>query len=202
MGSVRYPKLNEISRRLWQWCEERRIFIFASYIKSSDNWEADKQSRMVGCDTEFELNPVIFEKITSIFGKPDIDLFASRTNRKCETFVSWRRDPESLAIDAFTLPWSNLNFYAFPPFSLLLKVLQKISDDKAEGIVVAPFWTTQPWYPLFTSLLIQEAVFFTPKINLLLFSDRSPHPLYPQLTLEVGRLSGKRYRRGEFQRKP
>lgn len=202
MGSVRYPKLNEISRRLWQWCEERRIFIFASYIKSSDNREADEQSRMIGCETEFELNPEIFKKITSIFGKPDIDLFASRTNKKCETFVSWRRDPESFAIDAFTLPWSNLNFYAFPPFSMLLKVLQKILDDKAEGIVVAPFWTTQPWYPLFTSLLTQDAVFFKPKNNLLLFPDRSPHPLCPQLTLVVGRLSGKRSREGEFQMKP
>lgn len=57
------------------------------------------------------------------------------------------RDPDAYKVDAFTLNWSTLNFYAFPPFSVVSRMLQKIIDDKAEGIVVVPFWISQPWYP-------------------------------------------------------
>lgn len=62
----------------------------------------------------------------SKFGQPSIDLFASRLNKKCSTFVSWKTDPEAIAVDAFTMEWNSLNFYAFPPFSMVLQVLRKI----------------------------------------------------------------------------
>ena len=37
------------------------------------------------------------------------------------------------AVDAYTLTWSSLMFYAFPPFSLIGTVLSKIKKDKARG---------------------------------------------------------------------
>lgn len=46
-------------------------------------------------DTEFQLNNRCFLEITEKFGVPDIDLFASRTNRKCKVFAPWHKDPES-----------------------------------------------------------------------------------------------------------
>ena len=193
MGSIRYPRLNAISKKIWHWCETRNIFVFASYIKSLDNKEADRESRSSNYVNEFELNQGIFDRVVKAFGKPDIDLFASRVNRKCDKFVSWHDDPDCFAVDAFTLDWSNFKFYAFPPFSLMLKVLQKIVNEKAEGIVVAPYWVTQPWYPLFTSLLSKKPMFFEPRDDLLFYFDRSPHPLSGQLTLVVGHLSGKLY---------
>nr|CAH7764024.1 unnamed protein product [Callosobruchus chinensis] len=192
MGSVQYPKLNKISNSLWKWLEKKNLYVFASYIKSSDNLEADKESRSLKDETEFELNPIIFNQIVNIFGKPQIDLFASRDNTKCDTFISWRKDPDSLAVDAFTLKWRNLNFYAFPPFSQILRVLQKIEMDQAEGIVVVPRWVTQPWYPHFMSLLKSEPIYFSPKEDLIsCFSNRHPHSLGQQVTLVVGFLSAR-----------
>lgn len=38
----------------------------------------------------------------------------------------------------FTTSWSHLNFYAFPPFNLITKVLQKIRNDKTVGTLVVP----------------------------------------------------------------
>lgn len=67
-----------------------------------------------------------------------MDLFASNINNKCDEYVSWRKDPGSVAVDAFTLNWRNFNFYAFPPLCLILKVIEKIIQDKAEGIVIVP----------------------------------------------------------------
>ena len=95
MGSVQYPNLNKISNSLWKWLEKKNLYVFASYIKSSENIEADKESRSLKDETEFELNSIIFNKIVNTFGKPQIDLFASRDNTKCNTFVSWRKDPDS-----------------------------------------------------------------------------------------------------------
>lgn len=77
------------------------------------------------------------------------------------------RDPEAYKIDAFTLDWKLFYFYAFPPFSIVLPVIQKIITDKAEGIVVVPLWTSQPWFPLFQALLVTTPLIFEPKPTLL-----------------------------------
>nr|CAH7752488.1 unnamed protein product [Callosobruchus chinensis] len=51
---------------------------------------------------------------------------------------SWGPDPDSFGVDAFTLDWSDYYFYAFPPFSLINRVVSKIKTDKATGILIAP----------------------------------------------------------------
>lgn len=192
-GGVKYPSLSNLAKQIWQWCEAKKIWIFASYIPSSDNIVADEQSRNFDIDTEWELSNTIFREITVRFGTPSVDLFASRINKKCNLFYSWHKDPEAKTIDAFTTSWSDIFFYAFPPFSLILRTLKKILADEATGILVVPFWPTQPWYPLFVSLLTENLLKFEPSPNLLLSPCRSIlHPLWPQLTLAVGKLSGKR----------
>ena len=83
--------------------------------------------------------------------------------------------------------------YVFPPFSLILPALCKIIDDEATGIMVVPFWSTQPWYPLFTSLFKQSPLVFQPTIDLLLSPSREIiHLLAHKLSLVAGILSGKR----------
>ena len=48
------------------------MWISEAHIPGKDNTEADQQS------TEWKLHPELFQKIGDKFGKPDIDLFASR----------------------------------------------------------------------------------------------------------------------------
>ena len=58
---------------------------------------------------------------------PDIDMFASRLNKQIECFVSWRPDPDAVAIDAFSLNSSDYKLiYAFVPFSLIGRTIQKV----------------------------------------------------------------------------
>ena len=61
------------------------------------------------------------------------NLFASRLNAKCPTFISWKPQPGAWAIDAFTISWRHISFYAFPPFRIIGKVLAKIQKDEARG---------------------------------------------------------------------
>uniref|UniRef100_A0ABD2XG48 RNase H type-1 domain-containing protein n=2 Tax=Trichogramma kaykai TaxID=54128 RepID=A0ABD2XG48_9HYME len=191
MGGTRFAHLHSAAREIWQFCEERNIWIFASYISSSNNFEADEESRRVEPETEYSLSDSSFEVIIKRWNRPEIDLFASRSNAKCNRYISWKRDPSSEAIDAFTLSWANLFFYAFPPFSIILKVLRKIKRDKAEGIVVVPDWPNQPWFPLFNSLLSSKPIVLKPNYNLLTSSNRNSHPMWNSLFLVAAKLSAK-----------
>lgn len=189
MGSVQHPELCLLSKNIWQWCESRDLWIFASYVESKEN-KADWDSRVLSVDTEWELSNTAFTTIIRHLGQPDLDLFASVANSKCKNYFSWLRDPEALAVDAFTVCWTSLNFYAFPPFTLILRVLKKIITDQAEGILVVPDWPSQPWYPVFKNLLISDLVSLKADSNLVHSPFREAVPI-PNLTLVAARLSGR-----------
>ncbi len=196
MGGVQFEHLNKIAKEIWTWYEHRNIWIFASYIWSEDNVIADQESRKLEPATEFSLSQEAFEHLCTAFGKPKIDLFASRINYKCRKYVSWKQDPGSIAIDAFTISWNNIFFYAFPPFALIPKVLKKILNDNVRGILVVPNWPSQAWFPRCMQMFESKPVVFKPKFNLLCSSDRSPHPLWHQLSL-VGGVSSNRHSNGK-----
>ena len=86
---------------------------------------ADKESREKRLDTEWKLNPKLFDCIATLWGTVSVYLFASRLNYQLKPFVSWRPDPEAKAIDAFSLDRREQYFYAFPPFSLINRVLKR-----------------------------------------------------------------------------
>lgn len=193
-GSIQFPYLSEISRQIWRWCEDRNIFVFASYISSIENSIADAESRTSDPDTEWSLSVTAFRRVARVFGPFDIDLFASSINNKCDLYASWYPDPGSISVDAFTFSWENLNFYAFPPFILLPRVLRKIIDDGATGTLVVPWWPSQPWFPLFSHLMISEPLILSPNYSLLSSPFRTCHPSWRSLSLGVAKLSGRHSR--------
>ncbi|XP_014215227.1 uncharacterized protein LOC106644302 [Copidosoma floridanum] len=147
MGGVSYEQYNLLAREIWQWAESRNIRLFASYIPSSENTRADNLSRMPNVDTEWNLSAEAFRLIVARLGCPEVDLFASDTNAKCKKFLAWKPCPGAYGIDAFTVDWNKIKFYAFPPFCLILKTLNKVKYDKATGIIVVPDWPSQVGVP-------------------------------------------------------
>lgn len=83
MGGIRFPVLSGLAKRIWKWCARRNIYIFASYISSRDNYEADFESRRLEPETEYALSNWAFREIQDRWGEPEIDSFATRTNAKC-----------------------------------------------------------------------------------------------------------------------
>ena len=130
--------LNSLARQLWEWCMKRNIFISAQHIPGHINSAADQLSRTFSYNLEWSSNTNVFQQITQLTLVPDIDLFASSLNAKLSRFVTWHPEPGAEAVNAFSINWSNLKCYAFPPFSLLPRVLRKISVDKALVLLVAP----------------------------------------------------------------
>ena len=80
---------------------------------------------------------MVFKQLSALSFVPEVDLFASRLNCQLTPFVSWKLEPGAWAVNAFSL-----KFYAFPPFSILGRVLAKVQQDGATGLLVKPFWST------------------------------------------------------------
>ena len=56
-------------------------------------------------------------------------------------------DQTAWAVDALSLPWENLDVYAFPPVSLLNQVVSKVIDQGCcRMILIAPGWPNIPWF--------------------------------------------------------
>ena len=192
--------LNEVSRQLWLWCMERNNFVSALHLPGTLNTEADHESRVFNVDTEWMLFPEIFEKLVNTFGPVEIDLFASRINNQVDTYVSWRPDPNAVAVDAFYVNWQSYNHaYIFPPFSLMGAVLKKVEEQRATVLLVAPIWITQPWFTKLLQLLIAEPLILPQRCLLLPQDPDLQHPL-KKLRLIGCLLSGDRYRTEAFRR--
>ena len=189
MGGMKSLPCNEYAKEIWQWCIDRRNWVSVEHLPGVDNVIADKESRVFHDNTEWMLEKEIFDQVAQILGSPEIDLFASRLNKQCIQFVSWKPDPDSYFIDAFTQSWRNLNFYAFPPFSLVNKMLSKITADQAEGLIVVPLWTSQPWFPRLLRVLIQDPIVLPLNVLSLSYKEAT-HPLSKKLRLIACRVSG------------
>ena len=124
--------LCQLSLDLWNWSLSRQIHISAKYIPGIFNKHADHMSRRLRLTAEWKLNPILFQRIVAVYGMPQIDLFATRANTQFRKFVSWILDPQSAAIDAFSVQWSDPLSYAFPPFSLIRRCVQRIKIRKGK----------------------------------------------------------------------
>lgn len=192
MGSMRSLDMDKEVHKIWNWVQENHNWITATHIPGKLNTEADEESRKQEMRTEWMLNIADFKNILKQLSfTPNIDLFASRLNKKNPRFMSYRPDPECVAVDAFTQSWQGLDFYAFPPFICIPKVLQKIWKDEAVGILIVPDWPNQPWYSQFEELILKE-IFLPPRPDLLILpTTLATHPLHKSLSLRAALVSGR-----------
>ena len=101
-GGTRSQPCNDITRDTYDWCERKRIWLFPAFIPGIQNVEADYESRHFSDDTEWMLNTNIFHEACEAWGKPHIDLFASRNNSQLQMYASWCPDPCAKFTDAFS----------------------------------------------------------------------------------------------------
>ena len=147
MGGTKNQELTAISKEIWQYLLKRKITITAEYLPGSMNVEADRESRQTRDSSEWKLNPTIFMKLCQIRGTPEVDLFASRVSHQLPHYISWKIDPFSQGRDAFQISWAHKFVYAFPPFALIGRILQKVNQDQCLMLIITPAWPGQPWFP-------------------------------------------------------
>ena len=75
--------------RLFSWCHPRRIVLRARHIPGRLNVIADKLSRHNQViQREWSLSQQVFNLLCSKWGRPQVDLFATRFNHRLPKFVS------------------------------------------------------------------------------------------------------------------
>ena len=138
--------------------------------------------------------------MTNTFFCPECDLFASRLNTQVSKYASWYPEPGSRIVDAFSISWWNMKFYAFPPFSLVRRTLVKVQREESKGIVIAPLGSTQAWFPLLLQLLVDNPRLLPPRKDLLQLPGQKilVHPLYKKLASHISdkQLDSTSYRKG------
>ena len=201
MGGTRFPELRYLATTLWGWCLQRRLFLVASHIPGVLNTRADLLSRSVVDRHDWQPNPAIFQRINSLWGPLQVDLFASRITKQIERFFSWKPDPQAEAVDAFKQNWAQFRGYANPPWGLVGRCLQQVLQQGATIVLVTPLWPTQSWYPALFPLLLDNPRLI-PRIPDLLISPQSCEIPLPKKAdqLVAWYISGNRTKVQESQR--
>ncbi len=81
---------------------------------------------------EWMLNCQTVSQIWDLFGKVEVDLFASQESSQCPLWFSLSFQT-TLGIDAFAHPWPNVSLYAFPPIKLIPAVLCRVKVSSAQS---------------------------------------------------------------------
>ena len=149
------PTLMRVTCEMWDWCLQKGITISGSHLPGLSNQTADWESREVQTSVEWKLNVVSFHKICMYLGPCRTDLFVTRLNHQLNRYISWRPDPGAMLTDAFQTSWKELEGYAFPPFALIGRCLQKVRAEQSTIVFVAPIWRNQVWFPMLLDLAVE-----------------------------------------------
>ena len=198
-GGTRSPTLCCHTMRLLSWCRDHQITLRAIHIAGVTNILADDLSRGRTSDpTEISLAPQIAQTIFVRFCHPAIDLFASYQNKQLPVYCSRTRDPRAYAADALSVDWKGLTAYAFPPISLLPKVVEKVARDDCYVLLIAPFWPKHVWFRPMVDLLVGRPMLLPPLQDLLRQGVHGEFLPNEHLRLTVWPLSGNDARRKAF----
>jgi len=179
-------------KELWDYCLLRRLLLTAEYLPGIQNTQADALSRAKPDASDWQLASEIFLQVNKIWGPFTVDLFASRSNTQLKRYVSWKLDPEAIAVDALQMSWNREKGYAFPPFCMIGRCLAKVQAEKADLILIAPVWPAQPWFAVLLHLLQDNPILLPQWPGLLSSPLGSPHPLIQSnsLCLAVWNITG------------
>ncbi|XP_033633155.1 uncharacterized protein LOC117294748 [Asterias rubens] len=135
----------------------------AVHIPGVENVTADALSRGWIAPTEWSLLPQVARSLFHLIDQPHVDLFASHANHQLPFYCARGPDPNVWKIDALSVQWD----YAFPPISLVSRVLTKIEQEDCRVLLTAPFLPRQPWFPRLVRLLVHRPVILPGQADLL-----------------------------------
>ena len=127
MVGTKSKYLVELAKEIWKCFLHHGKKITAECLSSSINVEVDWQSRNSKNHSEWKLLPEIFQRICQITGRPEMDLFASQLSVQLPPYIAWKPGPYSQKTDAMQQILFNQYLYAFPPFSIINKILRNVA---------------------------------------------------------------------------
>jgi hypothetical protein len=189
-GGLRGRRLLWEAERILLLLHSRRLRILPAFIPSEENLQADAASRFQ-LVPDWHLDPNVVHQMVSLWGTPQIDLFASRQSAQFPRFMSWRAADQPEAVDALSVVWDFDLAFLFPPIPLLKRVVRKLEVSRGVFLLVTPYWEAQTWFASLQALPVLE-------VRRLPFHDAlvvdlvtgEPPPSLERLFLVVWRICG------------
>lgn len=145
-GSMKWD-LQEVALKIFHFASANSIHLEMEWIPRTENARADYLSKILETD-DWGISFHILDMIETRWGQFEVDFFASEHNRKKTTFYSRFWCPDSAGVDAFTVDWSNVYGLFVPPVVLVSRVLRKMRQCAAKGVLVVPEWKSANFWPL------------------------------------------------------
>ena len=141
-GGTFSSTLNDTAREILLWAETNRVRLLPQFIKGSSNVTADILSRpnqVIG--SEWTLHQEVVDHLVHKWPAV-IDLFATSLTARLPVYFSPASDSRAAGTDALLQPWDNLQAYAFPPITIIRRVLVKLrSSRNCELTLIGPSGT-------------------------------------------------------------
>ena len=172
-GSKKRGMNKEIKEQLMK-LQKSKIHIIPSHIAGVRNVRADWLSRHPD-PLNYQLNPKIFRAACNHFHfRPQIDLFASKSNHQLPMYHSWWMDKDSLG-NAWDSKWTRPS-WANPPWEMISKMLDKVQQDRALVLVCLPVWKSAKWWPKMLEMQKTEMWIWS---KIAMYKDPEGHSLPP-----------------------
>ena len=152
--------LHDLALSTWRLAAQLHVRIVGlSWVASADNpadgpsrsWAlASSGSRVLPSASTLDdwgLTPACVSRLARLWGPLSVDAFAAPGAACLPRFWSRWPAPGAAAVDAFAQPWASERLLLVPPFRLLHRVLAYLAEQGAPGVLVAPHWPAQPWWP-------------------------------------------------------
>lgn len=151
-GGTRSAQLLQASQDLLLWAAPCLASLRAMYLPRERNLVADFLSRYKPLPGEWRLHPEVVHDIWDLFGRAEVDLFATEESAHCPLWFSLMQESSPLGQDALAHDWPDSLLYAFPPIPLIFPTLQRVLQRGHTLLLVAPFWPGRTWFPLLRRL--------------------------------------------------
>ena len=122
------------------------------WVPSEEN-PADKPSRAKRDYDDYRLDPRLLQDslLRLQCKQPSIDLMTTHAHRQCHRFLSRTLQPESVGVDVFARPLSELpdkTLYVNPPWSAIPRMLLHAATLRPDQqmVLVTPRWELQQWW--------------------------------------------------------
>ena len=147
-GSSRSPLLMAELRQVWALLRAERIDLQVVHIATGLN-PADRPSRRWHRDA-WTFREGCRRQLRAIAPRPfSLDPFGTaQASPMAPSSCVLHTGGQGMAVDGFSVSWKRQSLFLNPPWSALGRVLLKIQEDRAQGVLVIPVWPSQAWWPL------------------------------------------------------